>query len=55
MEYSYNVADGTIRRAPGAETTVAADLAFHMSHTNRHLGMMEALSGLLERRGTVTV
>lgn len=55
MEYAYNVADGTIWKAQGAETTLAADLGFHLSHANRHLGMIEALSGLLERKGTVTV
>jgi hypothetical protein len=55
MQYSYTVEDGKIERAPGKETTLAADLLFHVSHTNRHLGMMEALGGLLERKGTVTV
>jgi hypothetical protein len=55
MEYRYDVTDGRIWRAPGAETTVAADLAFHVSHANRHLGMIEALSGLLGGKGTVSV
>jgi hypothetical protein len=55
MQYSYTVEDGRIWRAQGKETTLVADLAFHLSHTNRHLGMMEALGGLLERKGTVTV
>jgi hypothetical protein len=55
MEYKYNSADGTIWRAEGAQTTLAADLAFHLSHANRHLGMMEALGGLLERKSSVTV
>jgi hypothetical protein len=55
MEYKYDVTDGRIWRAPGAETTVVADLAFHLSHANRHLGMIEALSGLLNKKGSVTV
>ena len=55
MEYAYDVTDGRIWKAPGAATTLAADLGFHLSHANRHLGMIEALSGLLDKRGTVTV
>ncbi len=55
MEYTYDRSTGNIWRTTGAETTVAADVAFHMSHANRHLGMIEALSGLLARKGTVTV
>lgn len=55
MEYEYDSMSGKIWRAEGKVTTLASDLAFHLSHTNRHLGMMEALGGLLTRKGTVTV
>ena len=55
MEYAYDTTSGKIWAAPGAQTTLAADLIFHVSHANRHLGMMEALSGLLDKKGTATV
>lgn len=55
MEYEYDTTSGKIWRAEGKVTTLASDLGFHLSHTNRHLGMMEALGGLLTRKGTVTV
>jgi hypothetical protein len=41
--------------APGPETTVSADLGFHLSHASRHLGCIEALRGLLDRPGTATM
>jgi hypothetical protein len=30
-------------------------LGFHLSHTQRHLRMIEALRGLLDQKGTATV
>jgi len=51
----YEVRDGKIFPLPEKETPVAADLIFHISHASRHLGMLEALRGLLQRRGTVSV
>jgi len=50
----YEVVDGRIRPVPGKTTTIAADLIFHISHANRHLGMIEALRGLLGKKGTAT-
>ncbi len=41
--------------APPANTTVAADLAFHFSHASRHLGMIEGLRGALGLHGTASV
>jgi hypothetical protein len=51
----YLIANGGITRAPGRDTTLAADLAYHFSHANRHLGMIEALCGLRGTSGSVTV
>lgn len=50
----YEVIDGRLRRVPGKSTTIFADLIFHISHANRHLGMIEALRGVLGRKGTAT-
>lgn len=51
----FEVHDGKLYKARGKETTVAADLAFHFSHVNRHLGMIEALRGFLMQDGSITV
>ncbi len=51
----FEVRNGKLYKARGKETTIAADLAFHFSHVNRHLGMIEALRGLLHRDGSITV
>ena len=50
-------ADGDkIIEAPGVETTTIEDCMLHLTHANRHLGMIEALIGAtLERKGTATV
>ncbi len=37
--------------APPPMKTVANDLAFHLSHSSRHLGMIEGLRGVLRLRG----
>ncbi|MCX5909344.1 MAG: DinB family protein [Deltaproteobacteria bacterium] len=50
----YEVVDGQIRPIPEKKTTIAAELIFHISHASRHLGMIEALRGLLGRKGTAT-
>jgi len=47
--------DGAAIPGPGADTTVAGDIAFHLSHANRHLGMMEVLSGMQGLRGSATI
>ncbi len=36
------------------ETTTAADLGFHFSHANRHLGSIEALRGLSGEPGSIS-
>jgi len=50
----YEIREGKVYKAPGKETTLAADLGFHLSHANRHLGMIEALRGLADQEGTIT-
>jgi hypothetical protein len=39
----------------GDETTIGEVLMNHLSHADRHLGMIEALRGVLGERGTATV
>jgi DinB superfamily len=39
----------------GRETSVGAAIVGHLAHVNRHLGMIEALRGVLGLRGTATV
>lgn len=51
----YEISNGKIYKAPGKETTLAADLGFHLSHANRHIGMIEALRGVLGQEGTISV
>jgi hypothetical protein len=44
----------TLVDAYGDETSVAEMLLGHLSHADRHLGMIEALRGVLGERGTAT-
>ncbi len=39
----------------GRQTSVGAAVLGHLTHVNRHLGMIEALRGVLALRGTATV
>ena len=54
QEYSIDRQQREVAAAGGARVPVVADLAFHLTHANRHLGMIEALRGLLDLRGTAT-
>lgn len=51
----FEIIGNSIQEAPGKDTTHMADISFHISHANRHLGMIEALRGLLDMNGTATV
>ena len=42
----YAIVDGIARYAPAQKSTLFADLLFHLSHSSRHLGNVEALRGL---------
>jgi hypothetical protein len=44
----------TLIQAEGEQTTHLGDILYHLTHTSRHLGMMEGLRGLLGMEGTVT-
>ena len=46
--------DRCVVAAPAPEVPLAADLTFHFSHASRHLGMMEALRGVLGFHGTIS-
>lgn len=47
--------NGQIIATDPPQKTVADDLAFHLSHTNRHLGMIEGLRGALGLSGSASV
>jgi len=51
----FEIIGSSIREAPGEQTTNIADIMFHITHSNRHLGMIEALRGLLAMNGTASV
>jgi hypothetical protein len=55
LDYGYDDSTGSVWPEPSKESTIAQDLMFHSNHSSRHLGMMEALRGLLGRAGTITV
>ena len=42
----YASVDGKIQYAPAQESTLLADILFHLTHSSRHLGNVEALRGL---------
>lgn len=42
----YADVNGTIQYAPAQESTLLADILFHLTHSSRHLGSIEALRGL---------
>ena len=46
---------GSLTVPSPAEVCVIDDLLFHEGHASRHLGMIEALRGLVMEHGTVTV
>jgi hypothetical protein len=42
----YADVNGTIEYAPAQKSTLFADILFHLTHSGRHLGSIEALRGL---------
>ena len=42
----YATVNGAIQYAPSQESTLFADVMFHLTHSSRHLGSVEALRGL---------
>lgn len=48
--------DGEIIRAKGKNVTLIHDIGYHLTHANRHLGMIEGLIGaILDRSGTASI
>jgi len=54
-DFGFDRATGQVWAAEPKVSTVAQDLIFHASHGCRHMGMMEALRGLLGGAGTLSV
>lgn len=54
LDYDLDAKTGKVWAVESKESTVAQDLIFHATHGSRHMGMMEALRGLLGTAGTVT-
>jgi hypothetical protein len=51
----YRVTEGRqLVSAPAAETPLASDLAYQLTHAARHLGMIEALRGVQKMHGTAS-
>ena len=42
----YGVVNGVPQYAPAQESTLLADILFHLTHSGRHLGSVDALRGL---------
>jgi hypothetical protein len=42
----YGMVNGVLQYAPAQESTLFADVMFHLTHSSRHLGSVEALRGL---------
>lgn len=55
LDYGYDGATGKVWATEPKESVIAQDLVFHASHGSRHMGMMEALRGLLGTAGTLSV
>lgn len=54
--YAYSFSeDGHVIADPSTVTTLGSDLAWHMNHVSRHLGMIEGIRGAMEMNGTATV
>jgi hypothetical protein len=51
----HRIVDGKLTPASAEESTAAEDFGFHLFHAARHLGMVEALSGVLKLKGSATV
>jgi hypothetical protein len=48
--------DGKIIRTKGKDVTLVDDIGYHLTHANRHLGMIEGLIGaVLDRSGTASI
>lgn len=55
LDYGYEAATGRVWATEPKLSSVAQDLVFHAAHGSRHMGMIEALKGLLGSAGTLSV
>jgi hypothetical protein len=55
QDYAYDGSTGRVWASKPRESLIIEDLIFHLSHGSRHMGMMEALRGLLGTAGTLSV
>lgn len=55
LDYGYDATTGEVWATERKESIVAQDLIFHTTHASRHMGMMEALRGLLGTAGTLSI
>ena len=54
-DYDGDRITGKVWATEPKESIVAQDLVFHANHSSRHVGMMEALRGLLGTAGTLSI
>jgi hypothetical protein len=55
LDYAYDSTTGSVWATEPKTSAVAQDLVFHAAHGSRHMGMIEALKGLLGSAGTLSV
>ena len=55
LDYAYDGNTGRVWASEPTESVIIEDLIFHSNHGSRHMGMMEALRGLLGAAGTLSV
>ena len=55
IDYAYDAATGRVWATEPKISSVAQDIVFHAAHGSRHMGMIEALKGLLGSAGTLSV
>ena len=55
LDYGYDAKTGEVWQSEPKENSVAQDVIFHATHGSRHMGMMEALRGLLGSAGTLSI
>lgn len=55
LDYAYDGNTGQVWAGEPKASVIGEDLIFHLTHGSRHVGMMEALRGLLGSAGTLSV
>lgn len=55
LDFAYDGKTGRVWEGEPKKSVIIEDLIFHANHGSRHMGMMEALRGLLGTAGTLSV